>query len=91
MVAAAERAAAQAHRDVIASWRSARAAIGVVDVSSGARPGSWPACLLGALLEITRDLRTLLLIFSILFSAPCAQSSGGGEDEPKAGIRSDTA
>jgi hypothetical protein len=30
VVAAAERAAAHAHRDVIASWRTVRAAIGVV-------------------------------------------------------------
>jgi hypothetical protein len=30
VVAAAERAAAQSHRDVVASWRTVRAAIGVV-------------------------------------------------------------
>jgi len=30
VVAAAERAATQAHRDVVASWRTVRAAIGVV-------------------------------------------------------------
>jgi hypothetical protein len=30
VVAAAERAAAQGHRDVVASWRTVRAAIGVV-------------------------------------------------------------
>ena len=30
VVAAAERAAAQAHRDVVASWRTVRAAIGIM-------------------------------------------------------------